>query len=144
MAISDAQLVSDFSYVAVRTPPTLRYVTHVRLQIRPRGGVTRAGDSGLLLYTAAAQPATLPGKDGSLAGGDAEPPGAEAQLPGEEAPLPREDPGPSAGHAKLGRSGPPDFLSVSLRDGRVQLRFRLGRHPVTVVESDTAVDVKST
>ena len=42
------------------------------------------------------------------------------------------------------RSAGGDFLSLSLHRGRVQLRYRLGEDPVTVVESLTVVNVRST
>ncbi len=39
-----------------------------------------------------------------------------------------------------GRAG--DFLAVSLHKGRVQLRFRTGQDPVTVVETFTVINMQ--
>ena len=90
VSISDASFISMHSYMAVRPPKTLRYITEIHVQIKPRD------DSGLLLYIA---------------------------------------------EHMTGRTG--DFLSVSLHKGRIQLRYRLGKEQVTVVESLTVVNIRS-
>ena len=91
--------------MAVRPPRTLRYVTDVHVQIKPRGGDGDGEATGLLLYvTGRGESSTAGGKSHSVGG---------------------------------------DFLSVSLHRGRVQLRYRLGQEPVTVVESLIVVNARS-